>query len=288
VAGSSGQTSGGALNHPVMCISTNVLGSMLIEIHSNRLDAVFLRETGVTNDQFTILKENYAPLANNLNFNINADTSAQFALSGSDINRDPIQFAGSTLPTQGLLVGPDPTNGTFVYTPARGFAGMDSFAFIVSDGATNSTPGLVTLSVTPASDTNHNGISDNWEAQYSIASPDADDDEDGMTNLQEYWANTNPHDQQSWLRISSIASDPDAGFTLEWPSIGAVRYRVLLSDGDSSGSFSGVFIPLIRSVSAEMDPSPVGTMSTMRFKDDFSLTGVPAHGARYYRIQVVR
>jgi hypothetical protein len=56
VAGSAGQTSGGFLNHPAMFVSLNRLGSVVIDIDGNRLDAKFLRETGAVDDQFTILK----------------------------------------------------------------------------------------------------------------------------------------------------------------------------------------------------------------------------------------
>lgn len=58
VVGSSGWTSGGALNHPAMHVSLNELGSLVLDINSNRLDATFLRETGATNDAFTIVKVN--------------------------------------------------------------------------------------------------------------------------------------------------------------------------------------------------------------------------------------
>lgn len=56
VAGSSGQASGGTLNHPAMFISLNQLGSMVLDVDGNRLDAVFLRETGAVGDSFTIVK----------------------------------------------------------------------------------------------------------------------------------------------------------------------------------------------------------------------------------------
>jgi acid phosphatase type 7 len=56
VAGSSGQTSGGSLNHPAMFISLNQLGSMVLDVNGNRLDAKFLRETGAVEDHFTIIK----------------------------------------------------------------------------------------------------------------------------------------------------------------------------------------------------------------------------------------
>ena len=56
VAGSSGRTSGGDLNHPAMVISLNSLGSVVLDIDGGRLDAKFLDESGTVRDDFTILK----------------------------------------------------------------------------------------------------------------------------------------------------------------------------------------------------------------------------------------
>ena len=56
VAGSSGQTSAAPLNHPVMFISLLKLGSMVLDIDGNRLDARFIDNTGATGDYFTIVK----------------------------------------------------------------------------------------------------------------------------------------------------------------------------------------------------------------------------------------
>ncbi len=61
VAGSAGQTSGGALNHPAMFVSQNRLGSMVIDVETNRLQANFLREDGTIGDDFTILKGDFPP-----------------------------------------------------------------------------------------------------------------------------------------------------------------------------------------------------------------------------------
>ena len=47
VAGSSGQITGGSLNHPAHFLSLNELGSMIIDVSSNRLDAIFLATNGV-------------------------------------------------------------------------------------------------------------------------------------------------------------------------------------------------------------------------------------------------
>jgi hypothetical protein len=56
VAGSSGRTSGGDLNHPAMFISLNELGSLVLDIDGPRLDATFLRSDGGIADSFTMLK----------------------------------------------------------------------------------------------------------------------------------------------------------------------------------------------------------------------------------------
>jgi hypothetical protein len=61
VPGSSGQTSGGTLNHPAMFISLNVLGSMVLDINGSRLDATFLDSTGGTRDTFSIVKGSGTP-----------------------------------------------------------------------------------------------------------------------------------------------------------------------------------------------------------------------------------
>jgi acid phosphatase type 7 len=62
VAGSSGQISGGLLNHPAMFISLNNLGSMVLDINGDTLDAKFLRENGVIADYFRIVKGAVAPV----------------------------------------------------------------------------------------------------------------------------------------------------------------------------------------------------------------------------------
>jgi hypothetical protein len=56
VAGSSGQISGGSLQHPAMCISLNVLGSLVLDFEGQRLDATFLDDKAEVRDYFTIKK----------------------------------------------------------------------------------------------------------------------------------------------------------------------------------------------------------------------------------------
>ena len=56
VAGSSGKTSGGSFDHPVMVRGLEVLGSMVLDISGNRLDAHFLDDAARVRDSFSIVK----------------------------------------------------------------------------------------------------------------------------------------------------------------------------------------------------------------------------------------
>jgi hypothetical protein len=56
VAGSSGQTSGGWLDHPAMFVSLNSLGSLVLDVEGERLDGTFLLADGSIADRFTLLK----------------------------------------------------------------------------------------------------------------------------------------------------------------------------------------------------------------------------------------
>ena len=66
VAGSSGKTSSGSLDHPAMFFSLQSLGSMILEVNGNRLDAQFIDQNGNVDDYFTITKgpDTTAPVIN--------------------------------------------------------------------------------------------------------------------------------------------------------------------------------------------------------------------------------
>lgn len=56
VAGSSGQISGGTLDHPAMFVSLNRLGSLVLDVNGGRLEARFVTELGEVLDSFVVAK----------------------------------------------------------------------------------------------------------------------------------------------------------------------------------------------------------------------------------------
>lgn len=109
VAGSSGQATGGTLNHPAMFISLNNLGSMVLDVNNDRLDAKFLRENGTIADYFTIIKGTPPPVAPT---NLTA-----MAVSSSVIN---LAWTDNSTSEDGFKIeqSPDGTNFTEIATIA--------------------------------------------------------------------------------------------------------------------------------------------------------------------------
>jgi hypothetical protein len=61
VAGSSGKTETGTLDHPVMFKSIEQLGSVVLDVNDKRIDLSFLRGTGVVRDWFTLHTREFGP-----------------------------------------------------------------------------------------------------------------------------------------------------------------------------------------------------------------------------------
>ncbi len=62
VAGSAGQATGGALDHPAMYEGLNTLGSLVVDVADDRMDVRFLNSTGTYDDHFTMQKTENGPL----------------------------------------------------------------------------------------------------------------------------------------------------------------------------------------------------------------------------------
>ena len=126
VAGSSGKISGGNLNHIAMFTSLNKLGSMLIEIEGDRLDATFLRENGLTNDYFSIVKGT-------------AITIADASVTEPDTNTVSAAFTLTLSPSNASAV-----TVSFNTAPGTALAGMD---FLGTTGNVTFAPGVTTQTI---------------------------------------------------------------------------------------------------------------------------------------------
>lgn len=125
-------------------------------------------------------------------------------------------------------------------------------------------------------DADGDGIPDWWEEQYfgsiTNCAPDADPDGDGMPNLLEYLADTNPTNALSVLRISRIVPEAN-GLRLEWQ--GGAQARQFLERSRSVGAAGTNWLTIY----TNNPPSPLQT-------NLFDLLGT--NRALFYRVRAVR
>lgn len=104
----------------------------------------------------TIHMRNTAPRARSTSATVEAGSSVDIVLTGTDQQGDSLRFAIVTAPSHGTL-GPivplGPSTARVTYTPAPGHEGADLFTFTVSDGEHVSDPATVAITVTAAPDT---------------------------------------------------------------------------------------------------------------------------------------
>ncbi len=92
---------------------------------------------------------NDAPVAQSQAVSGNEDSSIPVLLSGADVEGSPLTFVVLQSPAHGTLTG---ANAQWSYTPAANFHGPDQFTFKANDGAFDSAPATVSLTVRPVND----------------------------------------------------------------------------------------------------------------------------------------
>jgi len=115
-------------------------------------------------------------------------------------------------------------------------------------------------------------LPDAWQLQYfghTGVDPNADPDGDGMSNLAEYRAGTNPTDPQSRFAIVRVQNDPSGGIDIQWSSAAGKAYTL-----QRSGDLFGGFTDLQTHIAA------TAPLNALR---DSSATG---RGPYFYRLRV--
>ena len=123
-------------------------------------------------------------------------------------------------------------------------------------------------------DTNANELPDWWETDHFASlgvNPTADPDGDGMNNHQEYLAGTLPNNSGSRLAITQAGLVPGGDFTLSFPSVAGVSYRIETSATLAPNSWS------------PLGPDLTGTGGPLQATD--ARANKPAK--RFYRVRVI-
>jgi len=144
--------------------------------------------------------------------------------------------------------------------------------------------------MTAFTDNDGDGLPDSWEQQIIDddplddietiwdVSPDDDYDDDGSTNGEEFCANTDPTDDQSFFAVINIVRNPYT-VSVFWKCVAGVTYRVEYCDEEMDSGMTwltaqdgiGTYVPGVHA-----------------WTDDGSQTGTPPANVphRYYRVMV--
>jgi hypothetical protein len=149
VAGSSGQISGGTLDHPAMFVSLNVLGSVVLDFTTNRLDLQFIDSVGSVRDTFAIVKSGAVlppaptgltatPGDNRVDLSWNASSGATtYSVKRATVSGGPYT--------------PIATNvGTTSYTDTTAVNGTTYYYVVSAVNAAGESPNSTEASATPA------------------------------------------------------------------------------------------------------------------------------------------
>lgn len=254
VTGTAGQASGGALNHPAMYVSMSELGSTILDVNGDRLDAKFINPQGVVRDYFSISK---APLVTVSapqpvvtegvggpasvrlfrDRDLETELSVQLSIGGT-----AIPGTDYTLPSFPVTI---PAGETSVDLPFSAFPdsiaeGPETIAVTIQGGANYRIPRWIrTITLTLA-----DRPVDSWRFEKfglqandaSIAGDDVDFDGDGQTNLAEYLAGTDPRDGASQF-AATPARRANGQFVVRFLARKGRSYTVLFRAAFTSGDW---------------------------------------------------
>ena len=144
-----------------------------------------------------------------------------------------------------------------------------------NDGRTNGAP-FTTASVHVPVDADGNGINDDWELAYFGrigADPNADQDGDGASNLEEFLAGTDPTNNASVFRIIAISKQGN-DIRLTWTAASG-RTNLLERTTGAGLSFSNNYNVIF---------TVTNTLATNSYIDAGAATNYPG---RCYRVRLV-
>ncbi|MGC8887388.1 MAG: immunoglobulin domain-containing protein [Verrucomicrobiia bacterium] len=159
------------------------------------------------------------------NQTINAGSSAEFIVVATSQEPITYQWYFENMPLSGA------TN-SLLHIDSVSQNNVGSYYVVVENIYGRVTSIVARLSIT-VSDSDNDGMPDDWEILYGLNPQDSSDanidsDNDGLTNLQEYIAGTNPKDSTSALKLSAI-NGTDGKISIKFEAQSNKTYSVLFN-----------------------------------------------------------
>jgi hypothetical protein len=218
---------------------------------------------GVNYSAVTTVSLTTAPVASNLSYHVPHDTTLTVnattgLLSGvSWAGSGPITLTGVTQPSHGTLRMM--ADGSFVYTPAPGYYGPDSFTWTATGGGLTSLPATVSLTVdetAPIGNPDFYAVNENGTLTVTAVNGVLANDEDAEgDHLSASLVNRPGHGTIDLSVGGGLSYTPDPGY------FGTETFTYQASDGVLSSLPTTVSIRVNQVISGILPPSAVATGS---------------------------
>lgn len=216
-----------------------------------------------------IQPRNSAPVASDDAYSILEDGTLNIAAAGvldndHDVDGDSLALSLVSGPAHGSLTLN--ADGSFQYTPAANFNGVDQFTYLLNDGAVDSNLATVTITVASVNDTpvaSDNTYAATEDAALNIAVSGVltnDSDADGDT-LTASLVSSVSHGELSLNSNGSFSYTPAANF------YGVDSFTYQVSDGSATSAVATVTINV-----ASVNDAPVAVGETYNATEDTTLT----------------
>src|SRR2546427_3093347 len=230
--------------------------------------------TGTVN--VTVTSANRLPVAINDSYSTNEDVTLVVDAPGliandTDLDNDTLSAVWVSGPSRGTLAVLNP-DGSFIYTPAANYNGIDSFTYKANDGTGDSNVATVTITVTAVNDAPSAGndtYTVNQDTPLTLAAPgvlgnDSDVDGDSLTAA----LGTGPLKGTLTLNANgSFTYAPNANVN------GSDSFTYRASDGTLTSNLATVTITI-----TPVNDAPVATNDGYTTAEDTPLTVVAATG----------
>ncbi|MFO1389176.1 retention module-containing protein, partial [Cellvibrio sp.] len=205
---------------------------------------------------------NAAPVIEAQGFTGDEDTPISGRIIATDIENDPLTYALSGQPANGVLVL-DPATGNFTYTPNANYNGSDSFIVTVTDDHGNSTTSTVTLTVNAVNDAP-------VSANQNLSTPE-DTPVSGQVVATDVEGDTLTYSLSTAAAHGSVNLNPATGSFVYTPNgnyNGADTFVVTVSDGNG-----GVVTSTINVGITPVNDAPVSGNQNLTTAEDTPLSG---------------
>jgi len=199
-------------------------------------------DSNVGSIQITINPVNDHPVAENIIFSTNEDSSSNGNLKGSDIDGDSINYAIVNNPAKGSVSIINASNGTFSYAPQPNYYGNDTFTFKVSDGKIDSNVATVDVTIHSVNDppiSENSTLVLNMNDEKSATLNATDIDQDSLT----YYVSANGKKGT----VTIIDSKTGAyKYIAREGAVGDDTFTFYVSDGQSNSNIASVNVTILQ------------------------------------------